>query len=556
VTAPLDPRAWLHRPHPDRGIHLASDDQDWEFHSYPDLVGLARRVAAAMIADGVCPGDVVAILLPTGTQCLAAFFGAWVAGATPCLITPPSFAHEDEYVGTAAAILEQAQPALTVTSPQLADLTARALDKAGQERQPWLWQEAGEPAPVADAGPDDISLLQFTSGSSGTPRGVRVSWSNLRHNLAVIRGWLDWRDGDVVATWLPLFHDMGLVGTLLTTVVSQGDLWMMRPSQFIRDPGRWLECLSFASITAAPSFGYDLAARRVGPERLRGLDFSGMRNAIVGAEPIDPATLENFARLLGPFGFAHSSFRTAYGMAEATLAVTAVTCGQVPRAVRPDPATLRFGARVGIEADVPLGDPAREPGNGWLVSCGPPGDGVGVAVVDENRAELPPGHLGEIVVTGASVTGGYHLGRTASSTRFAGGVLYTGDAGFLRDGELYVLGRMGDSLKVRGRSVYVEDLEAAVRAATGLPWHKCAVVATAGSGRPGVVLFVESPPGDWVRLAREALIGELGPDTDVDVVTGRPGLILRTTSGKTRRRALWESYQLAGPEPAAPRSAS
>jgi fatty-acyl-CoA synthase len=558
MTAPLDPRAWLRQPREDRGIHMASDDGSWEFHSYPEIAMQSRKVAAAMIADGVRAGDRVVILLPTGTQCLTAYFGAWVAGATPCLITPPSFSDEDGYVGTAAAIFEQARPALTVTSPQLADITARALDKAGCDGQPWLWRESAQPAPVADVGQEDFGLLQFTSGSSGVPRGVQVSWSNLTHNLTVIRSWLDWRDEDVTASWLPLFHDMGLVGTLLTTVVSQSDLWQMRPSQFIRDPGRWLECLSFASITAAPSFAYDLVAKRVRPDRLRNLDFSALRNVIVGAELIDPRTLESFSRLLEPHGFERSAFRTAYGMAEATLAVTAVTSGNVPRVVRPDPETLTFGGRIGINADLPLGELPSEAGNGWLVSCGPASCGVGVAVVDEDGAELPPGHLGEIAVTGDSVTAGYYLGRTANTTRFANGVLFTGDAGFLRDGELYVLGRMGDSLKVRGRSIYVEDLEAVVRAATGLPWHKCVVVAMAGPGHTGVVLFVESPPGDWVQLARQALIGELGADAEVAVVTGEPGLIKRTTSGKPRRRALWESfrsYEITSTEPQGARSA-
>ena len=534
-----EPRRWLAEPRPGRGIRLAHNDGGWDFREYTEVAGLARRVASALTADGVRPGDVVCILMPTGFPCLAAFFGAWVAGATPCLIAPPAFTSADQYTSAVAAIMRQAAPALTVTSAKLAGTAAAALAAAGRDERPWLWREDPVPAEPAAVAPDDVALLQFTSGSTGSPRGVQVSWANLAANLAAIRGWLDWRDGDVATSWLPLFHDMGLVGALLTSVTCQLDLWLMQPAQFIRDPGRWLECMTFSAFTVAPSFAFGYAARRVGAERLARLDLSGCRRVMVGAEPVDPVTLENFARLTG---FPRSAFVPAYGMAEATLGVTAVTDGRAPRMVRPDPATLRLGLRVRMRAASRLGEPDVTSG-GWLVSCGRAPDGVRVSVLDAAGRALPPGHLGEIAVRGPSVTSGYYAGRTGTSTRFADGELRTGDAGFLHDGELFVLGRMGDSLKLRGRSVFVEDLESAVAGVDGLSRQRCAVVSMAGAGRAGVVLFAETPAGDWMNQARDVLRGCLDEDAEIRVVTGRPGLIKRTTSGKPRRREMWELFR-------------
>jgi fatty-acyl-CoA synthase len=536
-----DPRRWLAEPRAGRGIRLARDDGSWEYREYAELAGLARRVGSALAADGVRPGDVVCVLLPSGFECLAAFFGAWVAGATPCLITPPGFGAEDQYVSAVATIVRQAAPRVTVTSANLARITASALAAAGRDQAPWLWREAADPAEPVEVTAAGIALLQFTSGSTGSPRGVQVSWANLAANLGVIRSWLGWRDGDVTTSWLPLFHDMGLIGALLTSVTCQMDLWLMQPVQFIRDPGRWLECMAFSSFTVAPSFAFEYAVRRLRPERLATLDLSGCRRVIVGAEPIDPATLERFARFTGPAGFSPAAFVTAYGMAEATLAIAAVTDGQ-PRVILPDPATMHIGLRVRIQRESWLGAGSRL-GGGWLVSCGRAADDVQLTVLDGTGRELPPGHLGEIAVRGPSVTAGYYASRAGTSTRFVDGWLRTGDAGFLHDGELFVLGRMGDSLKLRGRSVFVEDLEAAVAGVDGLSRQRCAVVSMAGASRAGVVLFAETPAGNWVNQARDILRTCLDEDAEIRVVTGRPGLIKRTTSGKPRRREMWELFR-------------
>lgn len=526
-------------------MHFATDSGDWEFVPYRELAASARRVAAEMAAAGVRPGDVVCLILPSGRDCLAALFGAWAAGATVSPLLPPSFQSEGEYVEYVSGILRQAEPALVVVAEEFRSLAADAMVRAGRSDAPWIPREGTIEAPIPDSARTGIALLQFTSGSTGRPRGVRVSWDNLAANYALQSRMIGWRDGDGFASWLPLHHDMGLIGCVLFPFASQSPLWLMRPEQFIRDPGRWLACFApgKAAHSASPSFAFAYAARRVRPQRLAELDLSGWRSVVVGAEVVDPAALDTFARFAEPVGFALGTYLPSYGLAENTLAVTGAEAPIV--VVRPEWSSMRLGEPVRIEAAGKLGDQPIEPGSGWLVGHGAPHheDGVGLRILDEEGQPLPDGHLGEVAVTGTSVTQGYHGGRDGGSTRFVDGELRTGDAGFVHDGELFVLGRMGDSLKLRGRSVYVDDLDAKVAAAAGLDKDRTAVVAVNDHGRAGLAVFVEAAPGPWTDAVTEMLRGELGPDPSLTLVAGRRGLLKRTTSGKLRRRHMWQLLQ-------------
>jgi acyl-CoA synthetase (AMP-forming)/AMP-acid ligase II len=206
---------------------------------------------------------------------------------------------------------------------------------------------------------------------------------------------------------------------------------------------------------------------------------------------------------------------------------------------------MRFGEPVPVAEVARLGHAPIPPGSGWLIGHGRPADGddVGVRIADEDGNTLPDGHLGEIVVTGASVTGGYHAGRTGGGTRFAGDELWTGDGGFFHGGELYVLGRMGDSLKLLGRSVYVEDLDAKVAAAAGIDKGKILVVASTDRGRAAVAVFAEARSGPWRDEVITALRQELGGEPVLTIVCGKRGMIHRTSSGKPQRRHMWQLLQ-------------
>ncbi|MGW5416189.1 AMP-binding protein [Actinomadura geliboluensis] len=532
-------REWLDRPNTGRGVHLAADDGGWEYRDYGELASAARRTAGALIEEGVRPGDVVCLILPTDFTCIETYFGVWAAGATVCLITPPLFQDGDDYVAHVAAILRQASPALVVASKDLSEYAGRAMDQAGMSGEPWQPRQGAE-ADVQPAG--ELALLQFTSGSSGAPRGVMVTWENLEANSDLIARMAGYEDGDVVASWLPLYHDMGLIGTFITPIARQGMLRLMRPDHFIRDPARWIRCFAEAQHTAAPPFAYAYCARRVKPEQLEGLDLSGWKMALIGAEPIDPHALEVFAQLVEPYGFSRSMFKPAYGMAETTLLVTMDNAPRDPLAVRPDPEALAFGQPVRILDQHRLGAQSLGAKAGWVVGCGTPESDVSVVIVDDSGRPLEDGLLGEIVVGGASACPGYYAGAEAKSTRFADGKVYTGDAGFFHEGQLFVLGRMGDSIKVRGRSVYVEDLESKIAEVSGLGKGRIVVVGVPGAGRKGLALFAETQSEEWIPSVRETLRRRVGDDVELTIVVGT-GLIQRTSSGKPRRRYMWERLQ-------------
>jgi acyl-CoA synthetase (AMP-forming)/AMP-acid ligase II len=364
----------------------------------------------------------------------------------------------------------------------------------------------------------------------------------------MIRTWLGMRPEDQTASWLPLYHDMGLIGCLLTPLVNQSDVWVFRPEQFILTPLRWLECLGARGVqlTVSPSFGFAYVAKHAPPERLEGLDFSAWRVAICGAERLDPEALRRFAGLLAPYGFRPETFLPAYGLAEATLAVTGVGVDAVPRAVRPRWDTVQLGEPVVVEAEAALTDAeAIGDGSGWLVGCGEPLLDAEVEVVGDDGVALGDDHVGEIVVRSPAVARGYQGGDDVGTSAFGAAGLRTGDAGFLHGGELYVIGRIGDALKVRGRAIFSEDLEARVCAEAGLAKGRVVVLAGLIEGVESLCALVEDPPGDWVGAVASLLERELGPEGDVRVMAGPRGTIQRTSSGKPRRRVLWREL-LAG----------
>ncbi|WP_084510709.1 AMP-binding protein [Nocardia lijiangensis] len=541
-------RDWLLRPARETGVHLADEADGWEFRSYHDLAEQSWSIAALMREHGLAGGEGACVIMPTGFACTAAFYAVWACGGVFTPIAPPLFGDLDQIVAHIAAILAAAEPRLVVTSPEFEDLVCRAAVAAGRTDEPlvigaWLPQP---PARRELGAPAECALLQFTSGSTGTPRGVRVSWRNLANNIAMISGLVDWRPGEAMVSWLPLYHDMGLVGAFLTTVTNQGDLYLMRPDQFVRDPARWLRAMAAAQHSPSPSFALGYVAHRVRPEEIADLDLSGWRTLAVGSEPVEVADLQAFAELTGPRGFSMDAYTLAYGLAEATLMVTSSARRRPITALRLDTPNLRFGQPVGVLAEGTLDDAHRVEGAGWITGLGYSTPESTVRAVDEAGRELPDGVLGELVVVGDSVAMGYTGDGEDGATRIRNGELHTGDAGFLYRGEVFVLGRMGTSLKVRGRSVFMEDVESRVAGETGITKGKLAAVALTELGAPGIALFAEAPSGDWIAQARRVIRGELGPAAAITIVTGPRGTIRRTSSGKPRRRHLWQLFRDGG----------
>jgi len=544
TAAPL--LAWTDEPRSDAGLRvLGADGETWTYHPYTELADLVRGTSRRLGEAGVRPGQTVAIADPDALGFVAGFFGALHAGATPVPL-PPRAPRADEHAALLGAILEAARPGAILTGGGLRDVAAQV----APQHVPVL---DGLAVPAADhpaARAPEIALLQFTSGSTGRPRGVRVTGANVAAHAAMARDWLGWGPDDAAASWLPLHHDMGLVGLLLTSVIGQSDLWQMRPEQFLWQPHRWIACFDGphgAAITAAPTFGYGYAARRVRAEQLEGLDLSGWRSAVVGAERLVPAPLQAFSRLLAPHGFRPHALRPAFGLAEATLAVTGSDQDEPPRATRVDWRAMDGERPLMLAPVVPLEELADE--TGALLSCGRPLDDLTVGIVDDDDRPVPDGVLGEVTVRGATVAAGYLGGATSTVTRFVDGRLHTGDAGFLHDGELFVVGRMADGIKVNGQRIHAETVEQRVAVETGVPAHRCVVVPSPAADGDGLAVLLEDVDLERVIPATErAVRAVVGPATEVTVHALPRGAIARTTSGKPRRREMWR--RVAGGTPA------
>lgn len=552
--------AWTRDPQTDRGIRFLQADGTWSFRPYAELADLVARVAAGLVAHGVPAGSTVSIVQRSGPGFVATLFGALAAGCTPSPVAPPlAFQDAQAYGAHVVGLLRTARPHLVVAEPDLvkelnplvarvaggngpqpssgcpASIDAASIDAAGIATGGILTVDDLLDAAAGDGsrpatGP---ALLQFTSGSSGAARGVRVSHSALLANIEAIRAWLRMAPDDATATWLPVHHDMGLIGCLLTPVVNRSDIWLMQPEQFVQRPLTYLECFGHrdARLTAMPNFGLGYIARRVRPEQVEGMDLSRWRTVIVGAERLDPAAFEAFHALLAPHGFDRLAVLPAYGLAESTLAVTGLALDEPWTGLSVDPGSLEPGRRVEAMAE--------DEGGQHLVGCGRPLGGARVQIRDSEGTVLPDGHVGEITVSGPSVADGY-AGEPTETSRFAGGTLYSGDAGFLHDGQLYVLGRLGDSMKIRGRTLFAEDLEAAFGAA-GIPPTRVAALLGARNGRPTAVAVVERAKREWLDDAARVL-ARRAADADLVVVDAPPGAIARTSSGKPKRRLMWRAF--------------
>ncbi len=451
---------WLDEPDEARGVRFRRDDGTWWRCTYPDLADRTLRAGAALAEAGVRAGDVVPLMLPNGIEFVTHFFGLLAIGATPSVLPLPwGLRAGERYQNQLHAIASRVRPTHALVTPQYHSLFTDCLAELA-EGALVLEPSYADSAADAPRARGELAVLQFTSGSRGPQRGLRITTGNLAANLRMIRDWTGAQDRGGVS-WLPMYHDMGLVGGMLAALTVQLEHGLMRPEQFLRDTRGWLT--EYGSLPyefmVMPNFGFERVLARVRPEDLDGLDFSALSSVISGAERIDPAVLSRFAGLLGARGMSASALMPAYGLAEGTLAVTGVPRGQVPWLVRVDTRDRRLGAKVDVYSAAELGtEPVAEPWQ-WYVSCGRPMAGVEVEIRDEDGVAQPEGVLGEVFVRGDSVADGYTHAGAEDQARLRGGELLTGDAGFLLNGELYVVGRLGDSVKVNGQSVFVEDVE-------------------------------------------------------------------------------------------------
>ncbi len=505
--------------------------------SYAELLEGAAAWAGHLAGGGVEPGDRVFLILPTERAFYEAYWGILLAGAVPVPAYPPvRMGRIDEYLDNLAGMVGVAGARIVVTNPVIRPLI-RPLE--GRVTGGVRFVVPGEVtpggrAPGVEPAPDDLALLQFTSGSTGNQKGVMLTHANLLANLRAIGHGIRPRPDDVAVSWLPLYHDMGLIGLMLGSLYFGVPLVATSPIDFLRKPVRWIRMLSEhrATLTAGPNFAYSLVARKARESDLEGADLSRLRVALCGAEPIHPATIQAFTRRFERYGFRPEAFFPAYGLAENTLAVSFMPLGEPPRIERVYADLLEAEGRA--ERCNNGKGKARE-----VVSVGLPLPTVEVAVVDEAGRPLPEGRRGEVVVRGPSVMAGYFRNPEATAETLRDGWLHTGDLGFFLDGHLYVSGRKKDLVIKAGRNYFAEDLEAAAAQVEGVrPGGVCAFsVARADRGTEEVILVAEvrdSGSRDLEDAIRRRVSEATGCRPDrVVLVPART--LPKTSSGKIQR---------------------
>jgi len=523
------------------------------YRSYADLYQASCRVSRSLVEAGLRRGDLAALVLPEAEPFLTTLFGASMAGTIPAsLPVPVTTGDLARYLDLAGGILRASGAKAVITAKILAAAFERLRNGCPALEMVLALEDLDAPAIEPDSRPelDAIAFVQFTSGSTSAPKGVALSHRNVAANVEAINGPAGLMTGatDVGVSWLPLNHDMGLVGMALGPLYSARPGVLMPAATFVKRPAEWLRAIARfrGTISFAPNFAYDLCVRRVKAADLEGLDLSSWRIAGCGAEPIHHPTLEAFAKMFAPAGFRATSFLPSYGLAEHVLAAT---LPPRDRPLRSDRVSLSALTASHIVA------PAADEDNAvTLVSCGGALPGHELRVAGEDGAALPERHVGEILLAGPSVMAGYYGQAEVTARTIRDGWLHTGDLGYLSDGELFVCGRINDVIIVNGRKYHPQDLEWAVDDLPGVRRGRVVAFGIVEPGRADRVVIVAEASGtaapDTVVDAVRRRIGDLFGLYVDDVALVPGGTVGRTTSGKVQRaatRARYTQSKMAGP---------
>lgn len=536
------------------GVVTFVDGDHTETVEWGHLHERARGLAAAFQARGVGPGARVALLGPTTRELVTAIEAVWLCGATVVVMPlPMRLASIGEFVAQTRRRLRRCRAALLVVDPQLLDF----YESAAGDPPTFAVGEPLDPPARYERPPDDgdaLAILQFTSGSTADPKGVMLPHRCIAANLDGIAQAAALDPGqDVLVSWLPLYHDMGLIGTLGLPMTTGTDLVLAGPQDFLAAPRRWMEWMSRfgGTATAGPNFSYALAARAL--RRLDHLDLSRWRLALNGAEPVDPEVVGTFCAAGARHGLDRRAMLPAFGIAEATLAVTFPRLGSGLAVDRVDRRALEYE-----RAAVPTGADGREKARD-VALLGSPIPGLEVRIVDpESGAEVPERAVGEIEIRGSSVTPGYDADPVATEAAFHDGWLRTGDLGYVADGQLAVCGRIKDVIIVGGRNVFPEDAERAAASVDGVRAGNVVAFGEDSSRGESLVIVAEtraeSADAAAVAAVRDAVARSVRESVGLrakEVVLVRPGTLPKTSSGKLQRSLCRDRYRQETLEPVA-----
>ncbi|HJL18532.1 MAG TPA: fatty acyl-AMP ligase [Sandaracinaceae bacterium LLY-WYZ-13_1] len=531
------------------GFTFVGDDLSEQEHTWESLLERAKSIAVALGEHGMKKGDHVALILPEAGDFIPTFLGVVQGGGVPVPLYPPMGVGQlGGYLDHCKHIVGASRSKLLVTNRQIKAVIGKVYESAPDLRAILMMGDLdGDASRWSDPGLtlDDTCFLQFTSGSTNKPKGVVVTHGNLAHNAwAVMREGLDSHDEDRGVSWLPLFHDMGLIGFVIAPIHHRVPVSFLSPMTFLKRPASWLEILSKhrGTITYGPNFSYALTAKRVRDRDLEGLDLSCVRVAGCGAEPIQADTLRGFADRFAKVGFEQQAFVPSYGMAEYTLAIAFSTGVPTDRV---------WQEKLWAEG---VAEPAPEDADPTdvveIVHCGPSFAEHGIRIVDlDDRAVLPDRRVGEIEVRGPSVMQGYYEMPEATRETIGGdGWMRTGDLGYLAEGNVYICGRAKDVIIVNGKNYYPQDLEWAASEVQGVragnviafPSHR------PGLGREAVIVVAETKEPEGRDALARAVQAEIARETGLtvdEVVMVDAGTIPKTSSGKLQRRKARQLYE-------------
>ena len=551
---------WHLDRHPQRvHVHLYESGDEVRAVTYEELYRGAAEVAAGVQARGLLPGESVALMLPTSLDYLHGFLGILLAGCVPVPIYPPARPSQlEDHLRRHLGILGNARARLMITVPE-AKMVARLLraqvDSLDTILTPEELKGSGSGFGGVDVKPGDTAFLQYTSGSTGQPKGVVLSHADLLSNIRAMGEATRTNSRDVFVSWLPLYHDMGLIGAWLGSLYYAMTLVLMSPLAFLARPSRWLWRIHRhrGTLSAAPNFAYELCLSKIADEELEGLDLGSWRMAFNGAEPVSPATLRRFTARFSKYGFSEQTLAPVYGLAEAAVGLAFPPPGRGPLIdrVRREP-LLTLGEA--LPAD------SRERDALEFVACGQPLPGYQIRVVERKGGrELPERREGLIEFRGPSATSGYFRNAAATRELFDGDWLDTGDLGYIAGGDLYLTSRVKDLIIRGGRNLYPYEAEEAVGDLEGIRKGCVALFGARDSatGTERLVLVAETreeEPSVRERLRGEAMkraaeILGMPPD---EVIIAPPHTVLKTSSGKIRRSAMRELYEQGRLEKGAP----
>jgi acyl-CoA synthetase (AMP-forming)/AMP-acid ligase II len=501
---------------------------------WSDVHRRARRMAATLTKLGVSPGDRVAMVLPTGADFMDAFFGTLLAGAVPAPLYPPvRLGRMDEYARATGRMLKITGARIVLSDRRIRLLLGKALELA---RPPLgcptvselMDGNAGELA--VDVTPDQLGLIQFSSGSTVDPKPVSLTHANLISQIAMLKSLMPTRPGthEKGVSWLPLYHDMGLIGCLLMAAYWPGELVLLPPEAFLARPAIWLRAVSRhkATISVAPNFAYGLCLKRIQDEEVQGLDLSHWTYALNGAEPISAVTMDRFCERFGRYGFRREALMPVYGLSEAALAVTFTSSTGDKPILHVDPQQLAATGNVA-------------PGSRPLVSVGHPVPGSELEIRGPEGEVLGERHIGNVFVRAPFVMKGYFENPEATSAAIKDGWLDTGDLGFVEHGELYLCGRARDLVIIRGANHVPQEFEECLAPLAGVRTGCAVALGTIAPDTQEESLLVlaeisDEPSADLVDQISGAIVAATGiRPWRVELLA--PGTLPRTSSGKLRR---------------------